>query len=157
MLKSALISVTALVGGVGVVNSGVLTESAGAHTVVESVLIETESVGQHAEATLWGIYGSHDVHDCPLNNRETAEYVVAASQADLGPLLDKYGVTDVRDRYHSGLEHTFLWAIETTKPHELEGFAIELGIASWNELTIVPLITFEEGVVPTVAKIHGIE
>ncbi len=25
-----------------------------------------------AEPTLWGIYGAHNRHDCPVNNRETS-------------------------------------------------------------------------------------
>ncbi len=57
----------------------------------------------------------------------------------------------------SGLEHTFLWAIETTRPHDLEEFSIELGIARWNDLKFVPLRTFAEGVVPAVRVLHGLE
>lgn len=110
-----------------------------------------------AAPTLWGIYGEHNLHDCPVNNRETAKFVIEASEMDLQPLMKKYGVTRVLDRYHSGLEHTFLWAVETREPHKLEEFSIELGIASWNNLKFVPLRTFEEGVVPDVRAIHGLE
>ena len=113
--------------------------------------------GAAAEPTLWGIYGSHSVHDCPVNNLETAKYVVATSKLDIQPLMEKYGVTRIVDRYHSGLEHTFLWAVETREPHKLEEFSIELGIARWNELKFVPLRTFEEGVVPDVRALHGLE
>ena len=113
--------------------------------------------GGSAASTLWGIYGEHSMHDCPVNNRETAKEVIAASEMDLGPLMAKYGVTAVRDRYHSGLEHTFLWVVETTQPHDLEEFSIELGIARWNNLRFVPLRTFEEGVVPAVRVLHGLE
>jgi len=38
------------------------------------------------QPTLWGIYGAHNLHDCPVNNRETAKEVIAISQMDLGPL-----------------------------------------------------------------------
>ncbi len=113
--------------------------------------------GASAEPTLWGIYGAHNVHDCPVNNIETAKEVIAASMMDLRPLMEKYGVTAFVDRYHSGLEHTFLWAVETTEPHKLERFFIELGIARWNNLTFVPLLTFAEGVVPMVRELHGLE
>ncbi len=115
----------------------------------------TESAA--AEPTLWGIYGEHNLHDCPVNNRETAKAVIALDAMDLRPLMEKYGVTAVRDRYHSGLEHTFLWAVETTEPHKLEEFCIELGVARWNNLKFVPLRTFEEGVVPDVRALHGLE
>ncbi len=75
--------------------------------------------GASAEPTLWGIYGAHNVHDCPVNNIETAKEVIAASMMDLQPLMEKYGVTAIVDQYHSGLEHTVLWAVETTEPHKL--------------------------------------
>ncbi len=56
-----------------------------------------------AEPTLWGIYGAHNRHDCPVNNRKTAKEVIAISLKDLGPLMKKYGVTAIVDQYHSGL------------------------------------------------------
>ena len=124
-------------------------------SIVASAPFFAESAS--AEPTLWGIYGAHDKHDCPVNDRETAKEVIAASQMDLGPLMEKYGVTSILDQYHSGLEHTFLWAVETNEPHKLEEFSIELGIARWNNLKFVPLRTFEEGVVPVVRALHGLE
>ncbi len=109
-----------------------------------------------AEPTLWGIYGAHDKHDCPVNNIETAKYVITVSMTDLAPLMEKYGVTAIVDQYHSGLEHTFVWVVETTQPHDLEEFSIELGIASWNDLKFVPERTFAD-VVRDVTALHGLE
>lgn len=109
-----------------------------------------------AEPTLWGIYGAHDKHDCPVNNIETAKYVITVSRTDLAPLMEKYGVTAIVDQYHSGLEHTFVWVVETTQPHNLEEFSIELGIASWNDLKFVPERTFAD-VVRDVTALHGLE
>lgn len=109
-----------------------------------------------AEPTLWGIYGSHDRHDCPVNNRETAKEMVALSKMDLSPLMAKYGVTEVVDRYHSGLEHTFLWVVKTKEPHKLEEFSIELGVARWNDLKFVPERTFED-VITDVRALHGLK
>ena len=117
----------------------------------------TSAQSSMAKSTLWGIYGTHDVLACPINNLETAKRVIAVGSRDNRPLMKKYGVTAILDRYHSALEHTFLWAVETTEPHNLEEFAIELGIARFNKLTFVPLITFEEGVVPTLRRLHGLE
>jgi len=108
------------------------------------------------KATLWGIYGEHDKHDCPINNKETAIAAIALSEMDLQPLMKKYGIVRFVDRYHSGLEHTLLWAVETYRPHDLEEFCIELGLAGWNNLKFVPLRTFEEGVVPDIKVIHGL-
>ncbi len=109
-----------------------------------------------AEPTLWGIYGAHNRHDCPVNNRETAKEVIAISLMDLGPLMKKFGVISIEDQYHSGLEHTFLWVVKTTAPHKLEEFSIELGVARWNDLKFVPERTFGD-VITDVRAIHGLE
>ncbi len=81
--------------------------------------------------------------------------MVALSSRDLRPLMEKYGVTAVVDQYHSGLEHTFLWVVETTAPHRLEEFSIELGVARWNDLKFVPERTFAD-VVSDVSALHGL-
>ncbi len=109
-----------------------------------------------AETTLWGIYGAHNRHDCPVNNRETAKEVIAISMADLNPLMEKYGITSIVDMYHSGLEHTFLWVVETSRPHDLEEFSIELGVARWNDLKFVPERTFAD-VIRDVTALHGLQ
>ena len=112
--------------------------------------------GDSAEPTLWGIYGAHNRHDCPVNNKETAKEVIALSESDLQPLMEKYGVTAIVDQYHSGLEHTFLWVVKTTAPHNLEEFCIELGVARWNDLKFVPERTFAD-VIRDVRALHGLE
>ncbi len=109
-----------------------------------------------AETTLWGIYGAHNRHDCPVNNRETAKEVIAISKADLGPLMEKYGITSIVDMYHSGLEHTLLWVVDTSRPHDLEEFSIELGVARWNDLKFVPERTFAD-VIRDVTALHGLQ
>lgn len=154
MIKETLVTAILVGGGATAVSLNTTNTATQSN---ELRVDHSEAQNIEAQPTLWGIYGKHSVHDCPVNNRKHAEYVVAASTTDLKPLLDKYGVVEIKDRYHSGLEHTFMWAVETTRPHDLQGFAIELGIASWNDLTFVPLITFEDGVVPMVAQIHNID
>ena len=109
-----------------------------------------------AEPTLWGIYGAHNRHDCPVNNRKTAKEVITISKTDLTPLMEKYGITNIVDMYHSGLEHTFVWVVETSRPHDLEEFSIELGIARWNDLKFVPERTFAD-VIRDVTAIHGLQ
>jgi len=109
-----------------------------------------------AEPTLWGIYGAHNRHDCPVNNRDTAKEVITLSVTNLQPLMEKYGVTAVLDQYHSGLEHTFLWVVKTKEPHKLEEFSIELGVARWNDLKFVPERTFAD-VITDVRALHGLE
>ncbi len=112
--------------------------------------------GASAEPTLWGIYGAHNRHDCPVNNRETAKEVIAVSMMDLQPLMDKYGITAIEDMYHSGLEHTLVWVVKTTRPHDLEELTIELGVARWNDLKFVPERTFAD-VIRDVTALHGLE
>ena len=110
--------------------------------MITSFFVATASAQSSlAKPTLWGIYGTHDVHACPINNLETAKRVVAVGAKDLRPLMEKYGV---------------LWVVETREPHKLEEFAIELGIARFNFLKFVPLRTFEEGVVPYIRELHGL-
>lgn len=108
-------------------------------------------------APLWGIYGAHTAADCPLFHKGHAEGVVAASRRDLGPLLARHGVTEIVDQYHSGLEHTLIWVVRTNRPHDLEEFLTELGVAEWNTLTIVPLRTFAPDVVEEAKRRHGLE
>lgn len=116
----------------------------------------TSAQSSIVEPTLWGIYGAHSRHDCPVNNRETAKEVIAISVMDFEPLMERYGVTAIVDQYHSGLEHTFLWVVETTQPHNLEEFSIELGVARWNDLKFVPERTFGD-VITDVRALHGLE
>jgi len=126
---------------------------------IASILIFTgDASAQTAliEPTLWGIYGEHSPHDCPVNNREMAKKVIEVSMTDLQPLMDKYGITSIEDMYHSGLEHTLLWVVKTTRPHDLEEFTIELGVASWNVLKFVPERTFAD-VIKDVTALHGLE
>lgn len=105
---------------------------------------------------LYGVYGSHTVEACPVNNLEIAKKIVAFSELDIGPLAEKYKINQVLGQYHSAFEHTFLWIVDAEDPHLIEEFALETGLSSFNKLTIVPLITFAEGVIPRVKKVHGL-
>ncbi len=128
-------------------------------SIIVSVLFFTGSAlaeSASAEPTLWGIYGAHNRHDCPVNNRETAKEVIEISMMDLQPLMKKYGITSIEDMYHSGLEHTLVWVVKTTRPHDLEEFTIELGVARWNDLKFVPERTFAD-VITDVRALHGLE
>ena len=127
--------------------------------VIHATLVVTISLlagTASAEDTLWGIYGAHSMHDCPVNNRETAKEVITISKTDLAPLLEKYGMSEIVDMYHSGLEHTFVWVVRTSRPHDLEEFTIELGVARWNDLKFVPERTFAD-VITDVTAIHGLQ
>ena len=104
---------------------------------------------------LYGIYGSHTVEACPVNNRENAKKLVSFVESDPTPLLTKYRISNVLGQYHSAFEHTFLWIVDAEDPHLIEEFALEGGVASFNKLTIVPLKSLKEHVVPLLKQMHG--
>lgn len=105
---------------------------------------------------LYGIYGRHSVEACPVNHLENAKTLVSFAESDPTPLLSKHGISNVLGQYHSAFEHTFLWVVDAGDAHSIEGFALEAGLASFNELTIVPLRTLNEGVIPLIKKVHGL-
>lgn len=102
---------------------------------------------------LFGIYGSHTTEACPLNNPQTAKAVLEAAGTDMEQTAKKYKINKIVGQYHSGLEHTFLWILDAEDPHLIEQFCVDGGIARFNAVKIVPLITFQ-GVVEKVKKIH---
>ncbi len=65
-------------------------------------------------------------------------------------------IDEILGQYHSALEHTFLWVVEAEDPHLIQDFCAATGVATINELKIVPLITFQEGVMQGITKVHGI-
>ena len=105
---------------------------------------------------LYGVYGSHTTESCPVNNRETAENLVAFAKSDIAHAAEKHRINQVLGQYHSALEHTFLWVVDAEEPHHIQQFCIDTGLASFNNLKIVPLISFKEGVIPLLKKIHGL-
>ncbi len=92
---------------------------------------------------LYGIYGSHTTESCPLNNAESRRQLLATAR-DLEEYAKKYKIGKILGQYHSSLEHTFLWAIDAEDPHLIEKFCIEIGLAKFNTIKIIPLITFDE-------------
>ena len=56
--------------------------------------------------SLYGVYGSHSVKACPVNNRAIAKELVSFAEADPAPLLSKYRIDKVLGQYHSAFEHT---------------------------------------------------
>ena len=93
---------------------------------------------------LYGIYGRHEIRDCPLNNSETRKMVAQIAKTDMSSVLPKYKINEVVGQYHSGLEHTFLWIFDAEDPHLIQQLAIDSGMASFNEVKIVPLMTFDD-------------
>ena len=106
---------------------------------------------------IYGIYGKHTTEACPWNNIETARGLLKlVEERDLGELTAQFKINAIMGQYHSALEHTFLWVVDAEDPHAIQDFCVATGMATFNELKIVPLITFMEGVIPGLKKIHSL-
>jgi len=92
---------------------------------------------------LYGIYGRHEIDQCPWNNKEIAKEVIEIANSDFASILPKYKIHNIVGQYHSGLEHTFLWILDAEDPHLIQQFAVDSGMAKFNEVKIVPLTTFQ--------------
>ena len=94
---------------------------------------------------LYGIYGKHEIKDCPLNNSESRKLVLdLENKNEDADVCANYKINKVVGRYHSGLEHTFLWIVDAEDPHLIQQKVIDRGMASFNEVKIVPLMTFDD-------------
>ena len=105
---------------------------------------------------LYGIYGQHTTAACPWNNIDTARRLQALAEGGLESAAQAHHIRAILGQYHSALEYTFLWVLEADDPHDIQAFCVATGLASINALKIVPLITFREGVIPGLKKIHAL-
>ncbi len=105
---------------------------------------------------LYGIYGKHTTEACPWNNIDTAKRLQALAEGGIDVVAQENNIHAIIAQYHSALEHSFLWVVDADDPHSIQNFCVASGLASINELKIVPLITFNEGVIPGLKKIHAL-
>ncbi|MEC9373773.1 MAG: hypothetical protein VYC34_08015 [Planctomycetota bacterium] len=105
---------------------------------------------------LFGVYGEHSPDRCPLVCPESAKSLHRFASYVKERNLGEWGIREIRGQYHAALEHTFIWIIEADAAHSLERFFIETGLVASNKIKIIPLITFEEDLVPMSARIHGL-
>ena len=105
---------------------------------------------------LYGIYGRHTTEACPWNNVESAKLLKSFAESDVDQTIRNHGIHKIHGQYHSALEHTFLWVVDADDPHRIQDFCVATGVATINELRIVPMITFQEGVIDGIKKIHGL-
>jgi hypothetical protein len=89
---------------------------------------------------LYGIYGEHTQEACPLYNEENRKYLLRILPT-IEKLAQDYNVK-ISQQFHSGLEYTFLWAVEADNPHIIEELMSRTA-GTFNTLRIVPLITFQ--------------
>jgi uncharacterized protein with GYD domain len=89
----------------------------------------------------YGIFGSHTTEGCPLFNRENRQLLLSMVE-NFENKAHRYNVK-IKEQYHSGLEHTFVWIAEADNAHSIEDLMIETGVAKFNTLKIVPLRTLQ--------------
>lgn len=102
---------------------------------------------------LFGIDGIHTTEACPLNNSDSAKIILKAENFNLDEISQKYKINKILGQYHSALEHTFLWILDADDPHLIQRFCIESGLASFNAVKIIPLITTQQAI-ETVKKVN---
>jgi hypothetical protein len=69
---------------------------------------------------VYGIYGSHTTESCPLNNTQSRKIVLKmAADEDIDNIAIK-NKTKILEQYHSALEHTFLWTVDSENAHLVE-------------------------------------
>ncbi len=84
---------------------------------------------------LYGIYGSHTTESCPLNNIQSRKIVLNMVE-DFDNIANKNRIK-VLEQYHSALEHTFLWIVDTENAHFVEYPVIKSEWAAFNAAKIV--------------------
>lgn len=90
---------------------------------------------------LYGIFGSHTTEACPLNNRNNRKIMIEVSQR-LADVAQRNQI-ELKQQFHSALEHNFLWILDAQNGHVVQKFMIELGMAKFNSMKIFPIGTFQ--------------
>ncbi len=103
---------------------------------------------------LFGLYGIHTVSQCPLVSKENAKILANVEKAT-HHALPQYKIHKIIGKYHSSLEHTFLWILDAEDPHLLQKFALDTGVANFNKIKIVPLTEFSQ-VLESAKKVHNL-
>ena len=73
---------------------------------------------------LYGVYRSHAVEACPVNNLENAKRFIFFAVTDPTPLLAKYQIDNLLGQYHLAFEHTFIWIVAVHDPHLIEELSL---------------------------------
>lgn len=91
---------------------------------------------------LYGIFGSHTTESCPLNNQQNRKSLIQ-NEPNFETAARKSNVVII-GQFHSALEHTFLWVLDAKDAQTVENLMIETGVAKFNAVKIVPLLTFKD-------------
>jgi hypothetical protein len=69
--------------------------------------------------SLYGIYGNHTTDSCPLNNTQSRKIVLKMADKGLDNIATKNKIK-ILEQYHSALEHTFLWTVDSENAYSVE-------------------------------------
>jgi hypothetical protein len=94
---------------------------------------------QNQTTGTYGIYGSHTTEACPLFNEENKKLLLQVASTFEKDASAK-GIKII-SMYHSGLEHTFEWIVESPGAHAIQDLMVETKVAKFNATKIVPLRT----------------
>jgi hypothetical protein len=102
----------------------------------------TEQTNQNQTMGTYGIYGTHTTEACPLFNEENRKLLLQVASTFEQDASAK-GIK-VISMYHSGLEHTFEWIVESPGAHAVQDLMVETKVAKFNATKIVPLRTTQD-------------
>lgn len=89
---------------------------------------------------LYGIFASRTKERSLLNNYTNRILVIEVSKR-LSEVAKNN--VEVREQFHSALDHNFLWIIDAENAHEVQRFMRESGITKFNAMRIFPVGTFQ--------------
>ena len=72
--------------------------------------------------SIWS-FGSHTTETCPLNNPVNRKLVKETSEKL--PQLAQENHVELKEQFHSALEHNFVWIIDAENSHAVQKFLIE--------------------------------
>ena len=90
--------------------------------------------------SIWS-FGSHTTEACPLNNPVNRKLVKETSEKL--PQLIQENHVELKEQFHSALEHNFVWIIDAENSHAVQKFLIGLEWAKFNTMRIFPIGTFK--------------
>lgn len=105
-----------------------------------SFVVYIGCISTHCHENVWNIWKSYDRRLSFIQSREQATVIVHGRKPE--NKAHRYNVK-IKEQYHSGLEHTFVWIAEADNAHSIEDLMIETGVAKFNTLKIVPLRTLQ--------------
>jgi hypothetical protein len=97
-------------------------------------------ISTHCYENVRNIWKSYDRRLSFIQSGEQATVIVYGRKFE--NKAHQYNV-NIKEQYHSGLEHTFVWIAEADNAHSIEDLMIEAGVAKFNTLKIVSLRTLQ--------------